>query len=247
MKRRSSAFEKISSGKGFYITAAVAFCAIIVSVVVAYYTSDRVGQKTQQLDRAATTGFTEPVEANQTDIPDERDLETVPINNAEPTTQETTAAPTTTQPQTTAPATTQEAKIVNREFVLPSGGDVIRKFSPNEPVYSKTMEDWRTHNGVDFAVDEGEEVYSIGNGKVTKVISDIKWGYVIEIDYGDFTGRYCGIKQNTAVKIDETVKTGDVIGEIDVIPIEAEDGTHLHFEAIQNGKTVDPFQAMNAR
>lgn len=241
MKRRNSAFEKISSGKGFYIAAAIAFCAIIVSIVAVYYTSDRLGQSLPKADENFTTYFSLPAEVNKTDVPDERDLEieddttTTAVQTTAETTQPTTV-PTTT--------TTQEAKIVNYDFVLPSGGDIIKKYSASEPIYSKTMNDWRTHSGVDFAAQEGEEAYSVGNGKVTKVISDPKWGYVIEIDCGSFTARYCGIDQSTAVAIDTVVKKGDSIGKIADIPIESEDGLHLHFEVISNGKSIDPISVL---
>lgn len=242
MKRKNSAFEKISSGKGFYITAAIAFCAIIASVIAAYYSSNRLVQK-PQANQIETSDHSIPAEVNKTDIPDERDIETEPMTEIEPTTTMATTAPTTNSATTQIAETTGE-QFVNLEFVLPCGGDIIKKYSPSEPIYSKTMGDWRIHNGIDFAVEAGDEVYSVGNGKVSKVIADPKWGYVIEVDYGFFTGRYCGIKQDTAVGIDKTVKTGDVIGEIDNIPIEAEDGAHLHFETLKNGKNVDPFTAM---
>ncbi|MCM1365160.1 MAG: M23 family metallopeptidase [Faecalibacterium sp.] len=249
MKRKNSAFEKISSGKGFYIAAAVAFCAIIVSIVAVYYTSDRIGQSSEKTSEIITSEFTLPAEVNKTDIPDERDNEadeseeTEEYSEEEP--EETTQTQTTsavTQPVTDTP-TTQQAQIVNREFILPSGGDIIKEYSA-EPVYSETMNDWRIHSGIDFAAEEGDEVYAVGNGKVTRVISDTKWGYVIEIDFGSFTARYCGIDQNTAVGIDKVVKAGDTIGKIAAIPIESQDELHLHFEVIKDGKIVDPIAAL---
>ncbi len=236
MKRRSRTFQKLSSGKGFYITAAIAICAIIVSVAIAYYSTDRLGQKQiAPSDEITAELNTLPAEMNKTDVPDERE-------DSEPQEETTQAAEPerNSTPQTTAAPTTVNEAPVNNGFILPCDGKIIKKYSVTEPIYSKTMADWRTHPGIDFALEEGDEVHSVGNGKVTKVISDTKWGYVIEIDYGSFTGRYCGIKQDTAVKIDTEVKAGDVIGEVSTIPIEAEDGIHLHFEALKGGKPFEP-------
>ena len=35
-------------------------------------------------------------------------------------------------------------------YCLPFGNQIIKDYSNMNPVYSKTMGDWRTHNGIDF-------------------------------------------------------------------------------------------------
>ena len=42
----------------------------------------------------------------------------------------------------------------------PVSGRVLNSYSGDELVYSKTLGDWRTHNGVDYAADRGAEVRS---------------------------------------------------------------------------------------
>jgi murein DD-endopeptidase MepM/ murein hydrolase activator NlpD len=106
------------------------------------------------------------------------------------------------------------------------------------------MEDWRIHKGVDFLGQAGQEVASIGNGKVTKVIFDPTWGYCIEIDYGKFTARYCGLEQGTAVGIDAVVSKGDIVGKIGAIPCESKQESHLHFEIVRDGVWIDPTSIM---
>lgn len=239
MDNKDGSFKENFKAKGFYFSAVLAFAVIIASVVVSYYASDR---KTTVNETSANlqTEITLPAEAEKTDVPD---------NRTETGKDETTAKTTVTNeasqtdPPTTAEPQTQPV-FINREYVLPVDGTVTKWFSLDKQQYSKTMGDWRVHLGVDFEGKAGEGVCSVGNGKVTKVVSDTKWGYIIEIDYGDFTVRYCGISQDDAVGIDQKVAAGEIIGRLSEIPCEALDGAHLHLEVIRDGVNIDPVKAL---
>lgn len=241
MKEKKTIIEKISSGKGFYITAALSFTVIVTAIAFVYNSSMNM---LRDLDIPTTL---KQVEKNQTSVSDprkyydddeisEEDDENTSTTSPTPTTKSTTQATTVTTTQ----APTVEA-FSNDSFILPLSGDVDRKFSLS-PVYDETMEDWRTHKGVDFLGNRGDDVLSIGNGKVTKVIFDPVFGYTIEVDYGDFIGRYCGIDQSSAVGIDDTVTKGSVIGKIGDIPCESQQESHLHFEVVKNGTVIDPME-----
>lgn len=228
--------KSLFSGKFLYVAAAIALCAVIASSAVTRYTERKLGQllPDTQSSFEVETDYTSPAEVNKTDVPDER------------TTEETeppeTEKQTTTERKTTKPTTAAQTEYtpVNASFCLPCDGEIIKSFSGDTPLYSKTMADWRTHEGIDIKAEEGAKIHSVGNGKVTKVISDPMWGYVIEIDYGSFTGRYCSLKQGTGVSIDDIVNIGDEIGELGSVPVESADEPHLHFEAVKDGKTIDP-------
>ena len=45
-------------------------------------------------------------------------------------------------------------------------------------VESKTMGDWRVHNGIDFAAKKGDAVKAISAGTVLSVENDSMWGWV---------------------------------------------------------------------
>ena len=122
-------------------------------------------------------------------------------------------------------------------------GDIDRRFSMS-PVYDETMEDWRIHKGVDFLCQQGDEVKSMGNGKVVKVIADPSWGYCIEVDYGKFTARYCGLQQGTTVIIDDIVSKGDIIGKVASIHCESKQESHLHLEIVRDGVWIDSTSVM---
>ena len=56
----------------------------------------------------------------------------------------------------------------------PVSGRVLNSYSGDELVYSKTLGDWRTHNGVDYAADKGAEVTAPAAGKVVETGTDDK-------------------------------------------------------------------------
>ncbi len=155
----------------------------------------------------------------------------------------------------TFPQTSQEEEKETRKpdnlpftgsFALPLGTEILKDYSDGEMVSSKTMGDWRVHNGIDFTGLDSADVFAIQAGKVTDVYDDAMWGIVAEIDLGNtMTAKYCGLKSGTTVKKGDTVKKGEVIGKLGTIPIEQADGPHLHLEITVNGVIVDPLAAMN--
>lgn len=234
--KKKNLIEKLSSGKGFYITAGVSFALIIVAIGFVYSSSVRL---IEDLDVPTTIAqqLTEQVQKNKDDVADPRST----------TKQTTTKAPETTTKESAVQETTEEIQVSevfkNESLLYPFGTEISKAFSLT-PVYDETMEDWRIHSGVDFRGEKGSDVISVGNGKVTKVVFDTAWGYCIEVDYGSFTARYCGIEQGTAVKIDDVVSSGDLIGKSGDIPCESAQESHLHFEIIRDGKHINPLDVL---
>lgn len=129
-------------------------------------------------------------------------------------------------------------------FILPLNSKISKDYSDGDPVYSETMGDWRTHNGIDIAGNVGDNAISVQDGTVKDVGSDDIWGEVIVIEHGNgLTARYCGIKSTVAKGAH--VEQGQVIGTVVAIPAEASDGIHVHLETEIDGKTVNPVKALN--
>lgn len=150
----------------------------------------------------------------------------------------TTAAP---------PETTTDKDFILRaeSFVLPIDTQVLKNYSDSQIVYSKTTDDWRSHNGIDFSGNMGDPVAAVNNGIVTEVYSDSLWGTVVIIDHGDgLIAKYCGLGKGSTVKAGEKVKINQKIGNLSEVPIENADGIHLHFETTIDGMTVNPIIAM---
>lgn len=233
-------------GKRTLALLAVAVIAVLGSALTIRHVSNKLTRGLNQL--VPSRSVTEAQE-ELTDVPDPRETTfAVPETTTQKETgaqpQTTTAAPKTTLPPTTAAA----AQIQNDSYRLPLDGTKVNKdYSPTIPVKSKTMSDWRVHNGIDFAAREGDPVYAVGNGVVTKVTSDEGWGYVIEVDHGAFTARYCAVQQDGAVSIGKVLAAGDTIGTVAVSPLEQADGCHLHFECRRSGALIDPMEVLDTQ
>lgn len=239
-------FEKPAGARTVYIMAGVSFCLAAIAVGIVY--SKTVNRVEENLTMTKTTY---QVGLNQQGETDPRTTEATSAK----VTESTTAATTSEKYITTKPVArvtesavnaTTTVKTEEQSFMLPCEGKVIREYSPEIPVYCETMEDWRTHSGVDFAVKEDEEVLSVGKGKVSKVLVDSVYGYTVEVDYGDFIARYCGLEQGTCVGIDQLLNKGDSIGKVATVPCESKSGKHLHFEIIRNGDYADPIKTLKA-
>ncbi len=131
----------------------------------------------------------------------------------------------------------QEQKIVEPV----KDGEIIKKYSPTELLESKTMGDWRTHNGVDIAAENGTVVRSMAKGIVTEIKNDEMYGTVVRIEHENgYTALYCGLSPTTSVKVGDEVDAGNLIGSVYVIPCEQMDESHLHLIMYKNDVLADP-------
>ena len=123
-------------------------------------------------------------------------------------------------------------------------GRVLNAFSGDELVYNKTLGDWRTHNGVDYAAEKGAEVAAPAAGKVVETGTDDKWGPVVAIeDESGRVWRVCGTA-DAKVKKGDTVSAGQTIGKVGSVSCECAEESHIHLEVMQDGRYLDPVKAM---
>ena len=127
----------------------------------------------------------------------------------------------------------------------PVSGRVLNSYSGDELVYSKTLGDWRTHNGVDYACAQDAQVCAPAAGKVTAVDTDSRWGSVVCIeDSAGHLWRVCGTADPTVQTGDE-VSVGQVLGRAGSIPNECAEETHIHLEVLQGEQYLDPAKLLN--
>lgn len=132
-------------------------------------------------------------------------------------------------------------------IVYPAGKEIIKNYSDNNPVYSKTMGDWRAHNGIDFKCEQGSKVQAITDGVVKEIYDDGLYGMTVVIDHSnDFTAYYSGLGNTTLVKSGDNIEAGQEIGSINDVPCESQDGFHLHFAVKKDGNFINPTEVLGS-
>ena len=100
----------------------------------------------------------------------------------------------------------------------PFSGRILNAYSGDELVYNKTLGDWRTHNGVDYAAKAGAEVTSPVAGKVTLAGTEGSWGPMVALeDSAGRVWRLCGVA-DPQVEPGQRVSAGDVLGTVKLPP-----------------------------
>lgn len=127
-------------------------------------------------------------------------------------------------------------------FSKPLNGQIQKPYSIDKVIYSKTLELWKTHDGIDISSQIGENVKSIEKGTVEKVYDDSFYGTTVVIDHGQgYKSSYSNLNSKVSVKEKQTVTKGQVIGKISNTSIgEIKDEAHLHFTLFKDNNNVDP-------
>ncbi len=106
------------------------------------------------------------------------------------------------------------------------------------PIYKIRMH----HDGIDFTAPTGTDVYSTGNGVVTKVVNSPRarrgYGTYIEIDHGYGYRTLYAHLDKILVRNGQEVKRGDVIGLVGNTG--GSTAPHLHYEVIRNNRPINP-------
>lgn len=125
------------------------------------------------------------------------------------------------------------------------GGRVTNPYSGGELVKSRTLGEWRTHDGIDISAAEGDPVKAAADGVVKDVRKDSRWGWVIEAEHGDVTVLYCGLDEAVKTAAGQQLKQGDIIGKVGNSSVmEASEEPHLHLSMKQSGKWIDPAEVL---
>ena len=126
----------------------------------------------------------------------------------------------------------------------PVSGRVLNGYSGDELVYNKTLGDWRTHNGIDYACAKDAAVQSPTAGTVVLAGSDGSWGPTVAIkDSAGRVWRLCGVA-SPAVKEGETVSAGQTLGKVGSVSCECAEESHIHLEVKQDDSYLDPAKLM---
>ncbi len=127
-----------------------------------------------------------------------------------------------------------EAELMKREkirddLILPTEGQVTSEYG---------LRNGRPHKGIDIANKTGTPIKAVLDGVV--VFSGVQGGYgnVVVLEHPDFVMTVYAHNENNVVKVDETVKQGQVIAYMGSTGQSS--GSHLHFEYRLKGKAINP-------
>lgn len=117
-----------------------------------------------------------------------------------------------------------------------------------------TPHPYNRHNGTDFSLQTGTDVYAVGDGQVSAVVNDIPLnkhvGYLgnhvrLALDAPSPEGQKVDLviahmAPGSPVKVGQRLRTGDLIGQSDNTG--RSDSEHMHFQAmLRDGTVVCPF------
>ncbi len=130
----------------------------------------------------------------------------------------------------------------NKKFSMPVFGEISFEYAQDKLVYSKTLDEWRSHAGLDLKADRGTPVKVVAEGVVTEIKNDPRLGVTIIVDHlNGLKTVYANLTNGDMVSPNQKVKQGEVIGAVgNTASFEAADPSHLHFEVLKNNKNVNP-------
>ena len=211
------------NGKGYYI--ALALCALAIGISgYLYYANAKPNEQKPQTDNPdASVAVTHSPE--DTDIP----VVAIRPDDTIPSGTEATLPPATVTRQP-------------MQTVSPVEGQTVAVYAMESLGYNATTRDWRVHNGVDIAAEEGSKVCAAADGTVYTVYEDETMGMTVVIRHEQgYVTRYSSLAAEVAVAPGDTVKLGQQIGTVgNTALLESAIGSHVHFSVTKNDEPVNP-------
>ena len=208
-------------GKGYYI--ALILCAAAIGITsYVYY---------RNANRAEEVSIQESV--GEDILVGTMEAEDVPALATQPQTQSTTPA---TQGTTPAPTAKKPFKTTS-----PVSGEEISAYSMEALSYNETTRDWRVHNGVDIAAQQGTTVLAASAGAVLSVTDDPLMGTTVVLEHDNgYQTTYANLQAKPNVEAGDPVSAGQIIGAVGTTAAAESGQPHLHFAVTKDGKAVDP-------
>lgn len=221
------------SGRTVYV---IALAVLLILATVVVFVSARRDNKQPEQPPISTDGVTQDTQR----VPDTTRIPPV------------TTAPRDTDPPVTtaAPVAAEPVDAPPQSFVIPAHGSLSKSHSTDVLVYSLTMNDYRTHTGIDIASTVGSAVFAAADGKIKEIWEDPLMGNCMSIEH---KGGMLTVYKNLSPDLPAGIVAGVSVGEGEIIAavgesaiIESADESHLHFEVFLNGNAVDPAEYIKA-
>lgn len=263
MRRNHRGFydEAGETKKMLYISASILIVAILAFVItfVVYSKALEGDEQLAQINERRITDLAKNVEnseaeqastsmgksvnevqsENVADIPEEPTKIAINTSNME---KEESKEQNITTSNTTTTKEVEEVEEKEPSFVKPVEGEIQKEFAKDTLIYSETLKEWVTHNGIDIKADKTTVVKSAEEGTVKSIKNDPRYGITVVIEHSKgYTTVYSNLLTAEFVKEGEKVKKSQTIGTVgNTATFEIADDYHLHFEILKDGENVDP-------
>ena len=228
--------------RALVITLAVilAFAAVLICLTLMQDRREKPQPFVPQDSSGATDGKAPDTSAHKgSDVPST----SAPVDTDAPKESDTTPA---VEPKEEAEPAIAEEKLP--DFISPLSGMISKSHALDVPVYSLTMNDYRTHSGVDIVSAAGASVCATADGTVGEIWEDPMMGTCLTIEH---MGGARSIYKNLSPQLPESivtgvrVKAGEKIASIGESALaEVAESPHLHYELEVDGVLVNPADYM---
>lgn len=138
--------------------------------------------------------------------------------------------------------TAKVEEIPDPTFIKPVEGEILREFAKDNLVYSETLKEWITHNGIDIKAEKTTIVKSAAEGTIKSIKNDPRYGITVVVEHvNGYVSIYSNLLTAEFVKEGESVKQGQTIGTVgNTATFEIADESHLHFEILKDNEYLNP-------
>lgn len=241
MEHKKSNFKLFLKNNGFYLVLVV--CLLAVGTAIALITLPKAEVPEQAAEQ--TVPEQEIVIVGQSNDQTLQDLleRTKPTHTPQP-------LPTALPSQVPSALPTEEPKEVPKtqgsaaasKVAPPVTGTVVFGYATDKLIYSVTLDQWTTHDGVDIVAAAGTEVRCVFSGTVSKVEKNDTLGYCVRVTHSN--GRetlYGNLGADLRVAEGDRVNQGDILGTVGTSAIsECALDPHVHFALYVDGKPKNP-------
>lgn len=142
----------------------------------------------------------------------------------------------------TAPVVVNSVENLPLSFDKPVNGEIGMAFSTDKLIYSKTLEEWTTHSGIDILAKRGTPVSASEKGIIENITETANKGIEITIRHRDnYKTVYSNLSTKNMVEIGQEVEKGQIISGVgNTAAFEYYEPDHLHFEVYNGNVPVDP-------
>lgn len=135
-----------------------------------------------------------------------------------------------------------EIYVYEYTYIRPVEGETMKEYSMDKVIYSKTLDMWKTHDGIDISASIGSEVMACEKGVIERIYQDTLYGHSVIINHQNgIKTIYRNLDNEILVKEKDEVEKGTIVGRVgNSANSECKEESHLHFEVVQNSEIVNP-------